>query len=127
MISVLVGYETFAGPICELFDGTVITPGQLVPLLTEADIERVVFEPASRDITDIGQHRRFYTGALRRVLEIRDRGCTFPGCDEPIERCEGDHITPWSQGGPTTLANGQLQCGFHNKRRNHERPPPAGP
>ncbi len=127
LLSVLVGYETFAGPICELFDGTVVTPGQVAPLLSEADIERVVFDPTSRDITDIGERRRFFTGAIRRVLELRDRGCTFPGCDEPAERCEADHITPWSHGGTTTITNGRLLCSYHNKQRNHERPPPAGP
>lgn len=48
LLTVLVGYETLAGRVCELAHGTVLTPGQIVPLLTEADIERVVFEGPSR-------------------------------------------------------------------------------
>ena len=53
----------------------------------------------------------------RRALEVRDRHCTHPGCHEPPERCQGDHIQPWSAGGPTTPDNGQLRCGYHNRWR----------
>ena len=56
--------------------------------------------------------------------------CTHPYCYEPAESCEGDHIEPWSQGGPTTQENGRLLCGFHNRlriqrERKQARPPPA--
>ncbi|MGH9212838.1 MAG: DUF222 domain-containing protein [Acidimicrobiales bacterium] len=40
LVSVLVGYETFRGPVRETFNGTVLTPGQIARVLTEADIER---------------------------------------------------------------------------------------
>ncbi|HKX71926.1 MAG TPA: DUF222 domain-containing protein [Acidimicrobiales bacterium] len=115
LVSVLVGYETFKGRVCQLADGTVITPGTVASLLGEAWIERVVFDGPSR-VVDLGQARRF-TGAARRALEIRDRHCTHPGCDEPAQRCQGDHIQPWSTGGPTTPDNGQLRCGYHNRWR----------
>ncbi|HEY8544078.1 MAG TPA: DUF222 domain-containing protein, partial [Acidimicrobiales bacterium] len=57
LITVLVGYETFAGRICQLANGTTLTPGQVAPLLTEADIERVVFDTPSR-VIDIGERTR---------------------------------------------------------------------
>ena len=44
LYTVLVGYETFAGRLCELDDGTVIAPGLLLGDLSKADIERVVFD-----------------------------------------------------------------------------------
>jgi hypothetical protein len=128
LVSVFVGYETFKGRICQLADGTVITPGAVASLLDEALIERVVFDGPSR-VIDLGRARRF-TGAVRRALEIRDRGCTHEGCDIPSERCQGDHVQPWSQGGLTTTDNGQLRCGHHNRWRwdhpDHD-PPPATP
>lgn len=34
-----------------------------------------------------------------------------------IEQMEGDHITPWSQGGKTTLENGQMLCKDCNRRK----------
>jgi Domain of unknown function (DUF222) len=115
LVSVLVGYETFMGRICELADGTVTTPGTVASVLDEALIERVVFDGPSRAI-DLGRARRF-TGAVRRALEVRDRHCTHPGCDVPPQRCQGDHVQPWSDGGPTTGDNGQLRCGHHNRWR----------
>jgi hypothetical protein len=125
LVSVLVGYETFRGRVCQLADGTVVTPGTVASLLGEAWIERVVFDGPSR-VVDLGQARRF-TGAARRALEIRDRHCTHPGCDEPAQRCQGDHIQPWSTGGPTTPDNGQLRCGYHNRWRWHHPDPDHPP
>jgi HNH endonuclease len=97
----------------------------LASLLDEALIERVVFDGPSR-VIDLGRARRF-TGAVRRALEVRDRHCTHPGCDLPTQRCQGDHIQPWSDGGPTTGDNGQLRCGHHNRWRWHhgDGDPPA--
>ena len=62
LFSVLVGYETLAGMICELADGTVVTPGSLVPWLDRSWIERVVFDGPSR-VTDVGVRRRLFQGA----------------------------------------------------------------
>jgi Domain of unknown function (DUF222)/HNH endonuclease len=115
LVSVLVGYETFKGRMCELADHTVITPGTVASLLDEALIERVVFDGPSR-VVDLGRARRF-TGAVRRVLDVLDRGCTHAGCDMPAERCQGDHVQPWSRGGDTNPENGQLRCAYHNRWR----------
>jgi hypothetical protein len=58
---------------------------------------------------------RLFTGKTRRLLELRDRGCAFPGCDRPPAWCEGHHIVPWLDGGPTTVANGTLVCRYHHR------------
>jgi hypothetical protein len=116
LITVLVGYETFAGRICQLADQTVVTPGTVARLLEDdALIERVVFDGPSR-VIDVGQARCF-TGALRRAIEVRDRECQTPGCHVPYPRCEIDHTRPYSQGGPTTQDNGECRCGHHNRRK----------
>ena len=113
LITILTGHESFAR-ICELADGTVLAPGQVVPLLSEAEIERVVFDGPDRVIS-VSRRRRF-TGALRRAIEVRDRRCQHPsGCDEPADRCDVDHIQPYTDGGPTTLDNGRLSCWPHNR------------
>jgi len=121
LVSVLVGYEAFKGRICELAGGTVITPGTVASVLNEALIERVVFDGPSR-VIDLGRVRRF-TGAVRRALEVRDRRCTHRGCGMPAERCQGDHIQAWTAGGATTVDNGQLLCGYHNRWRWLNDPP----
>jgi len=120
LFTVTVDYQTFTGPICELHNGTVVTPGSLVPYLTEADIERVVFGPKSR-IIDVGRRTRLFRGAIRRGIQARDRECFHPLCDEPIEQI--DHIEPYAAGGETTQDNGRGACAFHNRNR-HKRPPP---
>jgi hypothetical protein len=125
LISVLVDYQTLAGRVCELGDGTVITPGVVASMLQEADIERVVFDGAGR-VTDLGRQRSF-VGAARRALEVRDRHCTHPGCDAPLDWCEGDHLQPWSLHGPTHPGNGQLRCAYHNRWRWTHRDGEGGP
>jgi hypothetical protein len=73
LFSVLVGYETLAGRVCELAGGTVVTPGSLVPWLDEAYVERVVFDGPSR-VIDVGAQRRLFDGATRRAVEESSLG-----------------------------------------------------
>ena len=80
LFTVFVGYERMAGPILELANGTALTPSALVPWLTEADIERAVFDSPSR-VIDVGERRRLFRGGTRRAVEIRDRNrCYEPSC-----------------------------------------------
>jgi hypothetical protein len=105
LLTVHLGYETFNGPLCELSNGTVITPGQIIPLLTEAEVERAVFAGPKR-IIELGQRTRFFTGGLRR--------CVHPGCDVPAEECQIDHDEEYEDGGLTTQANGRPRCTPHH-------------
>ena len=117
LFSVLVDYETFAGPVLDLFNRTVLTPGTAARWLDGADVERIVFDTPSR-VIDVGAQRRFFSGALRRAIEVRDRRCFHPSCDEAPRFPQIDHIEEASKGGPTTQRNGRLGCGFHNRWRN---------
>jgi HNH endonuclease len=66
---------------------------------------------------DIGVRRRLFTGATRRAVQLRDRECFHPYCEEPAEACQVDHIQRYTDGGPTTQDNGRCACGFHNRER----------
>jgi len=105
LLSVLVGYETLHGPICQTARGTVVSPGSLLPWLDEAYIERAVFDLPNR--VEVSATARFFTGATRRALELRDQMCTHPYCEQPAQDCEADHILPFAAGGPTTQENGR--------------------
>jgi len=107
LFTVLVGYETFAGRICELAGGTVVTPGSLVPWLDRAWAERMVFDGPHR-VINVGVRRRLFTGATRRVVEVRDRECFHEFCDVSGDGCEVDHVEPWATGGLTVDGNGRL-------------------
>jgi hypothetical protein len=126
LITVHVGLGTLSR-MCELADGTVVSPSQVFPLLADADIERIVFDSPSR-VIDVGVRERFFKGALRRAIEVRDRHCQHPaGCDAPAEECEIDHKQPYAKGGLTVQDNGRCYCGTHNRARNNDpndRPPP---
>jgi hypothetical protein len=121
LFTVHVDYETLAGRMCQLANGVAIAPGQVVPWFPYALVERAIFGPDGR--VEVSKTARFYTGATRRGLEVRDLECQHDYCDVPYEHCEGDHIQPYSEGGQTTQENGQMLCGFHNRLRN-QRPPP---
>ena len=127
LLTVYLGYETLAGRLCQLGRGTAVAPGSLLPWLAEAELERVVFDGPDR-VLGVGAKRRFFTGADRRAVEVRDRECTSEFCDVPAERCEVDHVVPFADGGPTVAENGRLACGSHNRcRPGAERPPGEQP
>ena len=52
--------------------------------------------------------KRLVTDAIRKALNLHDRGCTEIGCTTPAEFCEAHHIVPWSQGGKTSLTDCKL-------------------
>jgi len=122
LFSILVGYETLKGRICELANGTVVSPDSLLPWLDGALFERAVFAPGKR--IEVSVLARLFSGATRRAIELRDRHCTHPFCDVPADACQIDHIVPFAKGGQTTQENGRVLCGLHNRLRN-QRPPPG--
>lgn len=66
-------------------------------------------------VLNVGRAQRLFTTAQRIALAARDGGCVHPGCRTPARFTEAHHITPWSQGGKTDLADGVLLCRFHHR------------
>jgi hypothetical protein len=88
-------------------------PADVVRHLAEnAVLRRVVM--AGNAILDLGMKVRFATDDQFQALMMRDGGCRFPGCTIPAEWCEIDHLVPFTQGGPTDLANLVLWCSYHH-------------
>ena len=123
LFSVLVGYETLAGRVCELADGTPLSPGSLVAWLDRAWIERVVFDGPDR-VVNVGIRRRLFTGATRRAVQLQGRRCFHPYCDQPADHTQIDHIQPYAAGGPTIIDNGRPACAYHNRQRHQLARPP---
>jgi Domain of unknown function (DUF222)/HNH endonuclease len=63
---------------------------------------------------DVGALTETIPVHLRRAVAVRDRGCRFPGCDQPVAACHPHHIIPRAEGGPTCLTNLMLLCTFHH-------------
>jgi hypothetical protein len=74
----------------------------------------VAFDKAKR-VTGFGTGRRLFNEAQRLAIMVRDKGCTFPGCDVAPAWCQIHHVTEHSQGGPTSIENGAAVCGHHHR------------
>jgi hypothetical protein len=124
LFTIVVDYPTLDGRICQLEGGSVLAPGTVLPHMDGAWFERVVFKPGKR--AECSVKSRFFTGATRRAIEVRDLECTHKGCEIPAAQCQIDHIVPYSQGGLTIQENGRVLCPKHNRGRIYD-PVTEGP
>ena len=69
---------------------------------------------ADSSVLDVGRKTRTISPALRRALDVRDRGCRFPGCG--LRFTDAHHIVHWADGGETKLNNTLLLCRRHHRR-----------
>ena len=76
---------------------------------------RLVTDPASGVVIDVGRTRYRPPAGLADLVRARDRACVFPTCQTPAERCDIDHLTAWSQGGTTSLNNLATLCEAHHR------------
>ena len=76
---------------------------------------RIVTDPLSGAVIDVGRTRYRPPAALADLVRARDGACTHPGCTVPARRCDLDHITPWSGGGTTGLDNLTALCRTHHR------------
>jgi hypothetical protein len=74
---------------------------------------RLITDPITQTLLARDERRRYFDGALAGFIRARDRHrCRQPGCDCRIR--DVDHITAYTDGGPTRDDNGQGLC-----RRSH--------
>jgi hypothetical protein len=60
---------------------------------------------------------RLFTGAIRDAVLMTATHCTHDGCIVPASLCQTDHLHPHTHGGKTTVVNGAIACGHHNRWR----------
>ncbi|MFC6707740.1 HNH endonuclease signature motif containing protein [Flexivirga alba] len=95
--------------------GDVLDPGAARRLACDADIVPAVLGTDSEPL-DVGRTKRLVPKGLRTAVTLRDRGCTFPGCDRPPQFCEVHHVVPWAAGGVTSLLNSAMLCTTHHQK-----------
>ena len=122
LISVVVSAGELFGPIRETVNGLVLSRLEVARLLSETEFESIVFDDTTAQPVTVSSRARFFTGALRRAVEVRDRVCQHPTCRVEAEYCQIDHVIEVNAGGPTTVTNGRLLCGVHNRQRPGRRP-----
>jgi len=82
-------------------------------LACDCSITRILLGSDSM-VIDVGRARRTISGPARKALNVRDRGCTWPGCERPASWCDGHHIEHWAYGGSNEPDNLTLLCTRHH-------------
>jgi hypothetical protein len=82
-------------------------------LLCDCSLVTVV-EDANGNPLDVGRKQRTVSTSLKRALQARDRGCTFPGCQRK-RYLAGHHLEHWINGGETNPDNMTLLCTYHHR------------
>ena len=119
-IDVIIDLETLTGthaPLdrvrAELEHGGPITGPGLDRLLCDASY-RALITAGPRVVLAYNRATPDIPPALRQAIRLRDRHCTFAGCDRPAHWCDLHHLVPRNRGGPTTADNLTLLCRFHH-------------
>lgn len=92
---------------------------EVAQLMADEDVERkkgiyhYVLDRQERHLNI----RAFSDNDKREAYERQKGVCVKCGETFPIEEMEGDHITPWHEGGKTEAANCQMLCVFDNRSK----------
>ena len=109
--------ETLRGlrgaPGGELETGAPIPDATVQRLACDATITRVLLDSESA-VIDVGRSQRVVPGSTRRALNVRDKGCRWPGCDRPASWTQAHHIVHWVHHGRTDMDNLVLLCHRHH-------------
>ena len=115
-VTMTVQYDALTGRLGPaVLDATGVTVGPAMArrLLCDCDLIPAVLASNGEPL-DIGRATRVWPAGIRRAITLRDGGCVFPACDRPARWSDLHHIQFWVNGGPTSLNNGAVLCGFHH-------------
>jgi hypothetical protein len=87
-------------------------PGHIIDKLTCDGILQPVWHTGGAPV-NVGRAQRIVPDRTRRLVEDRDRGCRFPGCNSTAH-VECHHLIHWVDGGPTDTWNLACLCPFHH-------------
>ena len=115
-IVVTIDYDTLKDALRgagHTLDGAVLSPQIVRKLACDASIIPIVLGRFGQPL-DVGRTKRLVTPALLAALWVRDKACTFPSCGRPPQWTDAHHVKHWLDGGPTSLLNLTLLCGYHH-------------
>jgi hypothetical protein len=93
-----------------------ITPAAARELARNAVWRRLLTDPRSGTVLDVGRTRYRPPADLAEHILLRDVTCVWPGCDRPANGpgIELDHIHAWVDGGVTAAHNLGAFCAKHH-------------
>jgi Domain of unknown function (DUF222)/HNH endonuclease len=122
-LDVVVGLDQLLGDdpsgAVELRGSGSVSMGLLCALLADPDttatMRRLVVDPCSGHLLDVGRRTYEVPRRLREYIAMRDRRCRFPGCGRRADRCQVDHAIAWDDGGATSPDNLGALCVRHHQ------------
>ncbi|WP_243696500.1 HNH endonuclease signature motif containing protein [Labedella gwakjiensis] len=92
---------------------------------------RILTHPETGTVVSVGRSSYAVPADLRRLVQLRDVRCRFPGCERGADRCDIDHTRSWEHGGQTSLDNLACLCRGHHRLKHQtswqvSRPPGTG-
>jgi hypothetical protein len=90
--------------------------GQGVSVRSQVTFRRLVADPVTGILTDVGEDRYRPSAGLDRAVRARDVTCRFPGCRRSADRAgtDLDHTVPYPAG-PTAATNLAVLCRRHHR------------
>ncbi|GAB5080422.1 HNH endonuclease signature motif containing protein [Arthrobacter sp. AD-310] len=82
---------------------------------------RVLLDPRDGTPLEIGRTSYRLTKAMKKILQLRDRKCVFPGCNNNSLDNDTDHLTAWQHGGTTGISNLAQLCPRHHRLKHNSR------
>nr|WP_276610680.1 HNH endonuclease signature motif containing protein [Kineococcus siccus] len=89
-------------------------------LAADATWRRILTDPVGA-VLDVGARTYRPSADVARRVRARSTTCVFPGCVRPAQHCDLDHVTPFAQGGETTVDNLAPECRHHHRVKTHTR------
>ncbi len=105
-----------AGELCEI-PGIGPVPVEVARRLAVDSVLNVLVTDGV-DVTAVAHTGRTVPASLRRALVERDPECVVPGCTAR-DHLEIDHVVPFAEGGPATMANLARLCHWHHYLKTH--------
>ena len=101
-----------------------ITPATARALAAGGIWNRIVTDPLSGAVLDVGTTRYRPTRAIAEHVIARDRTCVRPGCTHQASTCQLDHTYPYNHadpdsGGPTSVTNLGPLCSRDHLTKTH--------
>ena len=121
-VAVMIDAETLLG----LADHPARVPGHgLVSadlaraMAADRDFVRWLVAPDTGALLDVGAEVYHPSARLQRFIRARDQRCGFPGCHQPADRSELDHVIDFRHHGRTIRINLGPLCRQHHNAKTH--------
>jgi Domain of unknown function (DUF222) len=116
-LQVTTSLETLLGlpgaPAADMEFSLPISSKTVERLACDSSVTRILLGSDSM-VIDVGRAKRTISGPARKALNVRDRGCTWPGCERPASWTSTHHIDHWLHGGSNAPPNLTLLCYRHH-------------